>query len=139
MFNKEKSPERAISGSATLISPGTVLNGDVKSESDLRIDGTIKGNVKCDAKIIIGPTGFVEGNIDGGNADIFGRVVGNVGVRELLQLKDQGNIEGNIISAKLLIDPTAVFNGKCQMGAQAGSIVSMTKPDVRPAATAEAK
>jgi cytoskeletal protein CcmA (bactofilin family) len=139
MFNKEKSPERAISGSATLISPGTVLNGDVKSESDLRIDGTIKGNVRCDAKIIIGPTGFVEGNIEGSNADIFGRVAGNVSVKELLQLKEQGNIEGNIIAAKLQIDPTAVFNGKCQMGAQAGSIVTMSKPDVRPAATAEAK
>jgi cytoskeletal protein CcmA (bactofilin family) len=139
MFNKEKSPERAISGSATLISPGTVLNGDVKSENDLRIDGTIKGNVRCDAKIIIGSTGFVEGNIDGSNADIFGRVAGNVSVKELLQLKEQGNIEGNIIATKLQIDPTAVFNGKCQMGAQAGSIVTMSKPDVRPAATAEAK
>jgi cytoskeletal protein CcmA (bactofilin family) len=139
MFNKEKSPERAISGSATLISPGTVLNGDVKSESDLRVDGTIKGNVKCDAKIIIGTTGFVEGNIDGSNADIFGKVAGNVSVKELLQLKEQGNIEGNIIAAKLQIDPTAVFNGKCQMGVQAGSIVTMSKPDVRPTATAEAK
>ena len=139
MFNKEKSPERAISGSATLISPGTVLNGDVKSENDLRIDGTIKGNVKSDAKIIIGPTGFVEGNIEGANADIYGRVAGNVGVKELLQLKEQGNIEGNIVAAKLQIDPTAAFNGKCQMGVQAGSIVTMTKPDVRPAATAEAK
>jgi len=139
MFNKEKSPERAISASATLISPGTILNGDLKSGSDLRIDGTIKGNVKCDAKIIIGPTGFVEGNIEGANADIYGKVSGNVGVKELLQLKDQGNIEGNIIAVKLLVDPTAVFNGKCQMGAQAGSIVSMSKPDVRQAATAEAK
>ena len=139
MFNKEKSSERPISTSATLISPGTVLNGDVKSESDLRIDGTIKGNVRSDSKIIIGPTGFVEGNIEGANADIFGRVSGNVSVKELLQLKEQGNIEGNIIAAKLQIDPTAVFNGKCQMGTQAGSIVTMSKPDVRPAATAEAK
>src|SRR5215203_3087241 len=139
MFNKEKSAEKSISGSATLISPGTVLNGDVKSENDLRIDGTIKGNVKSDAKIIIGATGFVEGNVEGANADIYGRVAGNVGVKELLQLREQGNIEGNIVAVQLQIDPTAVFNGKCQMGAQAGSIVSMTKPDVRPTATAEAK
>ena len=139
MFNKEKSAEKSISGSATLISPGTILNGDVKSENDLRIDGTIKGNVKSDAKIIIGATGFVEGNVEGANADIYGRVAGNVGVKELLQLREQGNIEGNIVAVQLQIDPTAVFNGKCQMGAQAGSIVSMTKPDVRPTATAEAK
>jgi Integral membrane protein CcmA involved in cell shape determination len=140
MFNKEKSSssEKAFSNSATLISPGTVLQGDVKSENDLRIDGTIHGNVKTGAKVIIGPTGHVEGNIESGNADIFGKVTGNVTVKELLQLKDQGNIEGNIIAAKLQIDPTAVFNGKCQMGG-AGSIVTMSKPDVRTAATAEAQ
>ena len=141
MFNKEKSAtaEKNFANSATLVSPGTVLQGDVKSENDLRIDGTIQGNVKTSAKIIIGPTGFVEGNIEGGNADIYGRVAGNVAVKELLQLKEQGNIDGNIMAAKLQIDPTAVFNGKCQMGASAGSIVTMNKPDVRPAATAEAK
>jgi cytoskeletal protein CcmA (bactofilin family) len=138
MFNKEKSTDKPFSNSATLISPGTVLNGDVRSENDLRIDGTIKGNVKTDAKIIIGPTGFVEGNIEGTNADIYGKVAGNVTVKELLQLKEQGNIEGNVIAIKLQIDPTAVFNGKCQMGIPAGSIVSMNKPDARPAATAEA-
>lgn len=141
MFNKEKtsSSEKIFANSATLISPGTVLHGDVKSENDLRIDGTIQGNVKTSAKVIIGPTGFVEGNVEGGHADIYGKVTGNVMVKELLQLKDQGNIEGNIHAAKLQIDPTAVFNGKCQMGAAAGSIVTMNKPDVRPAATAEAK
>ena len=128
MFNKEKSSafsEKTFSNSATLISSGTTLKGDVKSQSDLRIDGTIHGNVKCSAKIIIGPSGFVEGNIESSNADIFGKVKGNASVKELLQLKEQANIEGNIIAAKLQIDPTAVFNGKCQMGAQAASVVSM--------------
>jgi len=140
MFNKEKASalEKGAPNSATLVSSGTVLSGDINSENDLRIDGTIQGNVKTDAKVIIGPTGFVEGNIQGGNADIYGRVSGNVTVADLLQLKDSGNIEGNIQAAKLQIDPTAVFNGKCQMGS-AGSIVSMNQTDVRTAATAEAK
>ena len=67
MFNKEKTSaggEKQYGSSATLISAGTVLNGDVKSDNDLRIDGTIQGNVSSSAKIIIGPTGFVEGNIE---------------------------------------------------------------------------
>ena len=141
MFNKEKtnSSDKNFSNSATLISAGTILKGDVKSDSDLRIDGTIEGNVKCTAKVIIGPSGLIEGNVEAANADIVGRVVGNVSVKELLQLKEQGNVDGNIIAAKLQIDPTAVFNGKCQMGTQAGSIVSMTKADAQPAATAEAR
>lgn len=128
MFNKEKNTAylQTSANSATLIASGTILNGDVKSENDLRIDGIIHGNIFCTAKIIVGPTGFVEGNIEGVNADITGKVDGNVSVNDLLQLKAEGNINGNIIAAKLQIDPTAVFNGKCQMGTVAGSVVTMS-------------
>ena len=57
MFNKEKTSsysEKTYPNSATLISPGTTLKGDVKSENDLRIDGTIHGNVYSSSKIIVG-------------------------------------------------------------------------------------
>ena len=144
MFNKEKtstvtekSPSKGSTSSATLISSGTILKGDVKSDNDLRIDGTIKGNVISSAKIIVGPSGIVEGNIQGVNADITGKVIGNIAVKELLQLKGECNIDGNITAVKLQIDPTAVFNGKCQMGAQAASVVLMNT-DVQTPATAEA-
>ena len=139
MFNKEKGSaysEKNATTSATLISPGTILKGDVKSENDLRIDGTIQGNVYSSAKIVVGPSGYVEGNIEGAHADITGKVAGNITVKELLQLREQSTVQGNIIAGKLQVDPSAVFNGKCQMGAQAGNIVSMNKTEV---ATAEAK
>jgi cytoskeletal protein CcmA (bactofilin family) len=133
MFNKEKIS--SFSDTATLISSGTILKGDIKSDNDLRIDGTIQGNVYSTAKIIVGPSGSVEGNIEGANADITGKVQGNITVRELLQLKGQSNVDGNLIAAKLQIDPTAVFNGKCQMAAQEGNLVLMNHADVQ---TAEA-
>jgi cytoskeletal protein CcmA (bactofilin family) len=141
MFKEKNhtSGEKGLSNSATLIAPGTILKGDVKSDNDLRIDGTIQGNVKCSSKIIIGPNGFVEGNIEGANADVIGRVKGNVQVKELLQLREKGNIEGNVIANKLQIDPSAVFNGKCQMGAAAASVVAMGKQDVQQQQAAEAK
>ena len=125
MFNKEKpSPEKAYSGSATLISAGTVLKGDLKSESDLRIDGTIHGNVSSGAKVVIGPSGFVEGNIDGINADISGRLTGNVVAKEVVQLRNAANVQGNITAASLQIDAGAVFNGQSQMG-PVGNVVVM--------------
>ena len=126
MFAKEKNngtPDK--SGSATLISAGTLLQGDVKSETDLRIDGTIQGNVYSSAKIVIGPTGHVEGNIEGRNADITGKVTGNIVVEELLQLRGQCFVEGNIQAATLQIDPTATFNGKCQMGSRSGTVATI--------------
>jgi cytoskeletal protein CcmA (bactofilin family) len=139
MFNKEKGSaysEKSFSNSATLISSGTVLKGDVRSNSDLRIDGTIHGNVYSTAKIVIGPSGMVEGNIEGTNADITGKVIGNINVKELLQLRQECSVDGNIIATKLQVDPSAIFNGKCQMGTQAASVVPMSNPDVQ---AAEAK
>lgn len=117
MFNKDKNANgiNLNGNSATLISAGTTLNGDVASETDLRIDGTIKGNVICSSKIIIGTSGVIEGNITGLQADISGKVTGNVEVKELLQMREECNVEGNIMAAKLQIEPSAIFNGRCQM------------------------
>lgn len=126
MFNKEKQPNDRTPNSATLISAGTTFQGDVISDNDLRIDGTIHGNIRCSAKIIVGPTGFVDGNIEGQQADITGKVKGNMIVKDLLQLKAEGIIEGNITAGKLQVDPTTTFNGHCQMGAAVANIVQMT-------------
>jgi len=133
MFNKEKASanEKQHASSATLISAGTTLHGDVTSENDLRIDGTIHGNVNSSAKIIIGPSGFVEGHVNGNQADVTGRVVGNIAVKELLQLRGNCNVQGNIQAARLQVDPTATFNGQCQMAVPAASVVKMSEPDVQ--------
>jgi cytoskeletal protein CcmA (bactofilin family) len=138
MFNKEKTNgiSDKIGNSATLISEGTNLQGDVKSENDLRIDGTIHGNVISSAKVVIGPTGYVEGNIHGKQADITGKVNGNITVMEVLQLRGESNVQGNIHAATLQIDPTAIFNGQCKMGAVPASVVVMSTVDEQ---TAEAK
>jgi len=130
MFNKEKPTNERINASATLISQGTTLKGDVSSDTDLRIDGTINGNISCTAKIIIGPTGFIEGNIDGQQADITGKVHGNITVQDMLQLRGDCNVQGNISSGKLQIEPTAIFNGKCQMGSVA-NIVQMSSNELQ--------
>jgi len=133
MFNKEKSTsstDRSNGNSATLIGAGTTLNGDVFSESDLRIDGTINGNVSSSAKVIIGNTGVVEGNVEGQHADINGKVLGNIIAKELLQLRGECNVQGNIAATKLQVEPTATFNGNCQMGSQA-NIVQMSNADAQ--------
>lgn len=137
MFNKEKSPnnDRFAPNSATLISAGTTVNGDINSDNDLRIDGTVIGNVCCTAKIILGSSGQVEGNIDGQQADITGKVTGNINIKELLQLRGHCSVTGNIVAEKLQIEPTATFNGQCQMGTVA-SIVQMTNNELQ---TAEAR
>lgn len=118
MFNgktkSDFSPE-AGGNSASLIGSGTSLKGDITSNSDLRIDGVLIGNINSTAKVVIGANGRVEGDIVGQQADVMGKVKGTIKVKELLQLKGSSEVSGNITAGKLQIEPTAVFNGACHM------------------------
>jgi len=107
--------ETPVSASASLIGAGTTMKGDVTSNGDLRIDGTLVGNIFCSAKVVIGANGVVEGDINGQQADIMGKVTGTIKVKDLLQLKGGSHLNGNIQATKLQIEPTANFNGQCHM------------------------
>ena len=102
-------------GGASLIAAGTTLKGDITSNGDIRIDGTLLGNMQCTAKVIIGANGVVEGDITGQQADIMGKVTGTIKVKELLQLKGGSVVSGNLHASKLQIEPSANFNGQCHM------------------------
>ena len=121
MFNaKNKTDmqqEKTNLGGTTLIGAGTTLKGDINSTNDLRIDGTVLGNITCAAKIVIGGTGVIEGDISGNQADIVGKVTGNIRSKELLQLRGNCVVKGNHYAGKLQLEPTATFNGECHMGA----------------------
>lgn len=101
----------------TIISAGTTLKGDISSNSDLRIDGTIIGNISSTAKIVIGSNGVVEGDLNGNQADVVGKVSGNIRAKELLQLRGEAVVNGNLYAGKLQVEPSATFNGQCHMGA----------------------
>lgn len=95
---------------------GTVIEGTVRSESDIRIDGTIKGNLHCDAKVIIGPTGYVEGEVTCKNAVIEGSFDGNITVTALLNIRESAKVSGDVTTDKLIVQSGAIFNVSCHMG-----------------------
>ena len=125
MFNSkiksDMQTEKTTGGNGTtLIGAGTTLKGDISSNSDLRIDGTIIGNIHSTAKVVIGANGVVEGDITGNQADIIGKVSGNIHAKDLLQLRGDCAVNGNIYAGKLQVEPSAIFNGQCHMGDIAG-------------------
>ncbi|MEO5684801.1 MAG: polymer-forming cytoskeletal protein [Chitinophagaceae bacterium] len=125
--------ETSGSSAASLISAGTTLTGDINSNADLRIDGTLVGNINSTAKVIIGANGTVKGDINGQQADILGKVTGAVKVKELLQLKGSSIIQGNIYAGKLQVEPTATFNGECHMNlTPAAAEKAAEKVEVKP-------
>ncbi len=95
---------------------GTVIEGTIKSESDIRIDGIIKGSLNCNAKVIIGPTGSIEGEIRCQNAVIEGKFDGILHVSELLNVRETAKVVGDVRTNKLIVQSGAVFSVACQMG-----------------------
>lgn len=124
-----------VSG-ASIIAAGTTLKGDINSSGDIRIDGTLQGNINSTAKVVIGSNGVVEGDINGQQADIMGKINGTIKVKELLQLKGGSNVTGNIYASKLQIETSANFNGQCHMTTAASAPAKNT---VTPASESKEK
>jgi len=101
--------------SANLVQADTYITGDIFSGGNIRIDGVLKGNIRCLGKAILGPTGRIEGDIIAQNADLEGKVKGNVVISELLSLQATSEVNGDIVSNKLAIEPGARFTGACSM------------------------
>jgi len=98
-----------------LISVGTDITGDVKSNGDIRIDGTLNGNLNTKGKVVIGTTGKVKGEVICKNSEVAGIIEGKIMVGQLLNLKSSSKINGEIVTSKLSIEPGAVFSGTCKM------------------------
>jgi cytoskeletal protein CcmA (bactofilin family) len=98
-----------------LISNGTDITGDIKSNGDIRIDGSLKGNLNTKGKVVIGPTGRINGEIVCKNSEVSGIIEGKIMVGQLLNLKASSKILGDIVTAKLAIEPGARFTGNCNM------------------------
>ncbi len=136
MLGKGTKNQTQDSASINLLGNGTNITGDIISKGDFRIDGTLTGNIQISGKLVLGPTGIIEGNIECTNADLSGSVKGTVQITELLSLKSTAKINGDIITGKLAIEAGAVFTGTCNMGAIVKNISEHKSPGTVGAQTA---
>jgi cytoskeletal protein CcmA (bactofilin family) len=112
-----------------LISNGTEITGDVKSNGDIRIDGVLFGNLNTKGKVVIGPTGKAKGEVFCKNSEVSGTIEGKICVSQLLTLKADSKIIGDIITFKLSIEPGAKFTGNCKMSeSENNEAAAFTKP-----------
>ena len=98
-----------------VIVEGSKVIGDIITESNLRIDGEVLGNVTSASKVVIGINGKVKGNLSCKDADIEGYVEGIIKAENLLSLRKNANVTGEISTAKIQIEEGAKFSGNCKM------------------------
>lgn len=100
--------------SISRISAGTVIKGEVISPTDIRIDGTFEGKVHSKGRVVLGETAVIKGDIICENIDLWGKVEGNVFVKDTLALKEGCVMTGNLHARRLSVELGATFNGNCK-------------------------
>lgn len=112
--NFDNSPDMAINR----IVEGTSIVGDITSESNIRIDGKFTGNISTNGRLVVGPTGNVDGSVTCTDCEVEGKIKGKVQVKQMLSLRATAKLDGEIYTDKLSIEPGASFQGTCNMGAK---------------------
>jgi cytoskeletal protein CcmA (bactofilin family) len=123
MFTKQTKPmakhtETIPDMGINRIVEGTLIEGEIRCESNIRIDGSFVGNLTTKGRLVIGPAGRIEGTVHCQNAEIEGLVKGKLFVQQMLSLKGTAKVEGDIFTDKLAVEPGSSFTGACNMGAK---------------------
>jgi len=116
MFSsKDKKPQKNKIMERNVVAKNTTIVGDIKSDGDFRIDGTLEGTLITDGRVIIGTNGFIKGKVEATNADIEGKFSGELLVSNTLTIKTTADISGTVVIGKLSVEPGASFNATCAM------------------------
>ena len=97
------------------ISAGTYVKGEIISPNDLRIDGKFEGSIFSEGKVVIGESAEVNARIVCVNADVWGKTKGSFTVKDILAIKSDCTVEGELQVRRLIVELGAAFNGTCKM------------------------
>lgn len=116
--NKEMEPIVDVND-VSHISAGTVVKGEISSLNDIRIDGTVEGKIYSKGKIVVGENSVVTGSLLCTNVDFWGKMEGDIYVKDTMTLKGAAAVNGNINVRKFQVEMGAQINGTCHMISEA--------------------
>ncbi|WMX12578.1 MULTISPECIES: polymer-forming cytoskeletal protein [unclassified Aureispira] len=123
--NSKSSTNTTSSLEVCNIALGTTIEGSFKAEANIRLEGSIYGNVSCSGRIVMSKNAYIKGDIICQNIVSEGKVEGNIVAKEKVHLFATAIVEGNIKYTKLQIEEGAIFNG------QAMCAKSTTAPSIK--------
>lgn len=108
-----KSGEHA--STETIIGPSVHVQGDLSSQGNVHIEGTVTGTVTTSGNLTVGEGAQISANVQAANAYIAGRVKGNLAVAERLELAATSRVTGDVATKVLVVADGALLDGRCQM------------------------
>ncbi|NMO95725.1 bactofilin family protein [Paenibacillus lemnae] len=115
MKKSRKKKKQAAQGPATLISQGSLVEGKLSCETDLRIDGQFQGDIESTAHVTIGEGAVARSTITAVEVIVAGTVYGDINAEEKLTITRTGQMYGDVAAASLIIMEGGVLNGASHM------------------------
>ena len=131
------SPAHAAS-KAAVIGPGIVINGDISGSENLIIEGKVKGQVHLAAhEVTVGQTGDVQADVSAKIVRVAGKVNGDLVAKEKVVINSTGNVRGNIVTPRMLLEDGAIFKGSIDMDPGEAGVSPASMTQVKPTAAPE--
>lgn len=117
MFSRKKSdlPKINMDKVETIVGSGTKINGDIKAEGILRVEGNIEGNIECIKDLILAESGEIKAELKAENAIIAGKYNGNMDISGNLEIKETGKVIGDVNINGLIVEDGGILDGNCNM------------------------
>ena len=96
----------------SLLSSDLTITGNLESEGDMQIDGTIDGDIKS-FTLTVSESGVIRGTVDAEEVTIAGSVTGQIKARHVILVKG-AKVIADLIQDRLSIEPGAFFEGNCR-------------------------
>lgn len=129
MWAKNKQIEELnLADSTSFFAKGFKITGNIDANNDVRIDGTVKGNITTTKKVIIGATGSVIGNVDATNISLMGEISGDLKISGLAMIGYTAKINGTITAEKLQIEAGAIIEAEIKRFNSPSKNLSQTNP-----------
>ena len=133
------SPTFAAAGKAAVIGPGIVIDGDISGSENLVIEGKVRGHIHLAShEVTVGPSGEVSADVFAKIIRVAGKIKGDLSGKEKVIISSTGNVHGNIVTPRMLLEDGAVFKGSIDMDPREPASQAVAQPVAQPAARAAA-
>ena len=104
------------------IGKSVVIKGELNGSEDLTIEGHVEGTIQLrDHVLTIGPNGRIKAQVFAKAVIVLGEVTGNVTASDKVDIRDNGSVDGDIVSPRVAIAEGAHFRGSVDMQRKGGS------------------
>ncbi len=112
-FGKKKKKPTPVS-SASIITPGTSIKGEIRCEGNILLNGEFEGGIFSQSEVVVGKSGRVSGEIQAQKLLVSGEFRGNF-TGEVIDIMPYGKVYGDVKVNNIIIEPNAVFEGETKI------------------------